>query len=147
MPDRRLRGGTDRPGQIEWTWVRDPSTGYEFDVQTRALRSGMEPVEGVPLHYGPRPRRDKPLTDLAGGSTTPRARATSADAEPVADDAPGQPGTDSGAVISGDAVAQAATGGPAVPTPTAGTNGTAAAVSDDTGAGDGTTSTGRRGRR
>ncbi|MET0417528.1 MAG: hypothetical protein ABW022_16060 [Actinoplanes sp.] len=152
MPDQRLRGGTDRPGQIEWTWVRDPDTGYEFDVQTKALREGTVPVDGVPLHYGPRPRKSKPLTDLAGNPTTPRPRATdttdvgTAGTAPVVDDAPAVGGSDAGAVTDATATAHAPADGSGEPDPDAGTNVAATAASDDTGADSGTGNT-TKGRR
>lgn len=67
-----------------WIWVKDDVTGAHYDVEERALRSGMTPVEGYPANSGPgaRPRRTKPLINKAGHAATP-ARPEPADTDPA----------------------------------------------------------------
>lgn len=70
-----------------WIWVRDDATGHHYDVEARSLRDGMTPVPGYPVRSGPnaRPRRAKPLTDLAGQPITPQPPADSEPAPDAAD--------------------------------------------------------------
>jgi hypothetical protein len=65
-----------------WIWVEDDVTGARYDVEERALRSGMTPVEGYPKNSGPgaRPRAVKPFVDKAGQPATP-ARTEPADSD------------------------------------------------------------------
>jgi hypothetical protein len=56
-----------------WIWVRDDTTGVHYDVDERAVRAGMTPVDGYPPNSGPgaRPRSAKPFVDKAGQPATP----------------------------------------------------------------------------
>lgn len=59
MADKPGRGTVPARSKYRWIRVKDTSTGHEYDVQERSLRSGMEPVKDYPVHTGPRPRATK----------------------------------------------------------------------------------------
>lgn len=60
----------------KWIWVRDEKTGHEYDVEERALRPGMVPVEGVPVNEGEgaRPRPAKHFMGKDGRAAEPGPR-------------------------------------------------------------------------
>lgn len=66
MEGKPGRGAVPARGQFRWIRVRDTSTGHEYDVQERSIRSGMERVAGVEVHTGPRPRPTKHYTGKDG---------------------------------------------------------------------------------
>lgn len=52
-----------------WVWVRDESTGHQFDVEASTLpRTGLTPVDGVDPIEGPgaQPRTAKPFVGKDG---------------------------------------------------------------------------------
>lgn len=71
-----------------WIWVRDDTAGAHYDVEERALRPGMTPVEGYPSNSGPgaRPRRTKPFVDKDGTPGVPAS-----DTPPATDENPAPP--------------------------------------------------------
>jgi hypothetical protein len=71
-----------------WIWVRDDTTGACYDVEEKALRRGMTPVEGYPPNSGPgaRPRRAKPFVGKDGQPDTPGPRDEPATAPPPDED-------------------------------------------------------------
>lgn len=67
MPSRNL--GSPEPGRIPFTWVSDDSTGHRYD--TKQVRAGMTPVEGVELNWTDNARETKFFTGKGGEALAP----------------------------------------------------------------------------
>lgn len=72
----------------KWVWVRDESTGHQYDVEASTLpRPGLAEVEGVAPVEGPgaQPRQAKPYVDKAGKPAEPKRTETQQQQETPAD--------------------------------------------------------------